>query len=88
MMLKQAFYSHALINRLVMDLSKESSVALESYFDLSHCIYRAFDIILITAQERKIQLIGEVDQTNQMDVIRNLLGDPRRFEQILVNLML
>ena len=67
------------MNQLVEDLRNENFEEEESYFDLSDCIHRAFNIILGPAKDKNVQLIGDVDYSCHIVIIKTLQGDAGRF---------
>lgn len=76
-----------MISLLAKDLSKLYFGDQVHFFDLPYCIYKAFNIILKQAQNRNIQLIGEVELESHMILINKIKGNSGRFVQMLVNLM-
>ncbi len=70
----------------IMDVSKIESGSLEIEkidFSLKDVVARSFAILALKARDKKITLEQKIDP----DIPDNLIGDPLRFEQILVNLL-
>jgi signal transduction histidine kinase len=57
------------------------------YFDLASTIYEAFQIIAHQATENKIKLKATIDKSSNLNLIRSIYGDQRRFLQILLNFL-
>ena len=72
---------------LVKDMSKDKFDDFDEYFDLAQAVYKAYNIVLKEVNQKKIQLVAEVDNGSHMCLIKNLQGDMQRFIQILVNFM-
>ena len=78
-----------LINDL-LDLAKMENNQFsltKEYFDLNKIIYESFQILLHMANDRSIKLKAEIDHKKNLDLIRNLYGDGRRYLQILMNFL-
>jgi len=76
-----------LINDL-LDLAKlenNSFVLNQEPFDLSQTVFEAFDILLHEANERQIGLEASIDLKDNLRFLSSLVGDKRRYLQILVN---
>ena len=70
-----------LINDL-LDLAKMENNQFsltKEYFDLSNIIYESFQILLNMANDRGIKLLAEIDYKENLNLIRNLYGDGRRY---------
>ena len=78
-----------LINDL-LDLAKMDNCKFEihkEYFSLVTAVERAFSVIHHCARQRGINLLGIVDTENDLDLLQSVLGDERRFMQILLNFL-
>lgn len=70
-----------LINDL-LDLAKMENNQFnltKEYFDLNKIIYESFQILLHMANDRSIKLKAEIDEKKNLDLIKNLYGDGRRY---------
>lgn len=70
----------------ILDLSKVEAGHLELEaieFDLSEVVDKAIDILAMRANEKRLELTSHVDS----DVPCQLIGDPTRLTQILINLI-
>ncbi len=70
----------------ILDVSKIESGNLEiekTDFSLKGVVARSFGILSLKARDKEISLEQKIDP----DIPDNLIGDPLRFEQILVNLL-
>jgi len=79
---------HTLLNLIndILDLAKVEAGRLELEeinFDLNDLIERTTEMMAVTARERQLELDWQVSP----DVPTNLVGDPNRLRQILVNLL-
>jgi len=78
-----------LINDL-LDLAKLENNAFtlsSDYFSLSCAIYEAFRIVSHTASKNLISLRATIDDQSSLDLIHSILGDKRRYMQILLNFL-
>ena len=70
-----------LINDL-LDLAKMENnhfSLTEEYFDLRTIIFESFQILLNMANDRNIKLQAQIDHKKNLDLIKNLYGDGRRY---------
>jgi len=70
----------------ILDYSKIEAGKLElesTDFSLAHVIDETFNIVKLKAEENAIQLTADV----QHEVPNNLIGDPLRLKQVLINLI-
>jgi len=78
-----------LINDL-LDLAKLENNSFQlskDYFDLSGTIYEAFQVLQHSAEENNIELRAIIDKKSNLDLIQAMLGDKRRYMQILLNFL-
>ena len=78
-----------LINDL-LDLAKleQNQFTMDKqYFNLCSTIYSSFQILHESAKQKDIKLIAEIDNLVHLDLIQSVLGDSRRFQQIMLNFM-
>jgi PAS domain S-box-containing protein len=64
-------------------IERESTVLEEQLFDLHGCIDESIDLMLARANEKKLVLDCVID----MNVPKNIIGDPNRIRQVLVILL-
>ena len=79
----------SLINDL-LDLGNIENKAFkltEEYFSLPEVIHQAFQIINTSAQKNGIDLKAEVVNKSDLNLITQIYGDKRRYQQILINFL-
>ena len=78
-----------LINDLLdlAKLNRNQFVFSKEYFNLSTTIYESFQILHQSAKSKGINLEAEIDQKVNLDLIQSVLGDQRRYQQILLNFL-
>ena len=57
------------------------------FFDLPSTLEEAFTILAHSASERKIGLRASIDSESNLKYIRAILGDKRRYLQVLLNFL-
>ncbi|RQW81594.1 MAG: PAS domain S-box protein [Methanothrix sp.] len=70
----------------ILDFSKmdqEKTVLEEQPFSIRRCIEESIDLVAVQANEKKLNLVYLIDK----NVPDDILGDPARLRQILVNLL-
>ena len=78
-----------LINDL-LDLAKMDNNEFEinkDYFNFSLLVYESLYMVVDQANKSKINLKAEIDSMNNLELIKNILGDRQRYMQILMNFM-
>ena len=78
-----------LINDL-LDLAKLQNSKFELHnepFNLLAAIKNSFDIVHNVANQRNINLRAVIDTEDNLGLIQSILGDERRYEQILLNFL-
>lgn len=79
----------ALIND-ILDFSKldAKKLQIESIpFSLQDCIQETLDLIQPSADEKKLQLLSQIDLLSPLSLPLTIVGDPTRLQQILFNLL-
>ena len=76
-----------LINDLLdhAKMENEQFTFSSEYFDLMETVNEAFQIIEHTANERRVHLEARISNKKHFKFIRNILGDQRRYLQVLLN---
>lgn len=59
----------------------------DEFFDLKEVVFQALNIVLDRANKKEIELIAEVQCQSFLSLIEHIQGDPKRFVQILINLL-
>ena len=59
----------------------------QEFFDLHKTIENAFNIVRHQANAKDIELLGPKSEDRNYEVLQVLLGDERRYTQILVNFL-
>ncbi|MGV3485022.1 MAG: response regulator, partial [Planctomycetaceae bacterium] len=70
----------------ILDFSKIEAGRLEleqMQFDLRNCIGKAIKVLALKAEDKKLELAGRINPT----IPNQLIGDPGRLRQIIVNLV-
>ena len=59
----------------------------EEYFSLPEVIHEAFEIINTTAFKNQIEIKATIANSSDYDLIQQIYGDRRRYQQILINFL-
>jgi len=54
---------------------------------LTSTIYEAFQMLLHSAEDHKVELQAVIDKSCNLNLIQAVLGDKRRYMQILLNFL-
>ena len=78
-----------LINDL-LDLAKLETnqfTISKEYFNLTSTLYQSIQILHQTAKSKGINLNVDIDKEHNLDLIQSVLGDERRYLQIMLNFL-